>query len=73
MLTNRVCAQHVDKSEGPFRRDLVSKIIEIASFNGYASVTNFEWYISTLCNLARQPGISNGAQIRQQLMDVDHQ
>ena len=66
----RVLMDHVEKSEGPFRRDLVSKIIEVASANSYAAVTNFEWYIAQLCNLARQPGVSNGAQLRQQLMDV---
>jgi hypothetical protein len=37
--------EHVETSEGSFRHDLVDKVIEISSANGYAAVTNFEWYI----------------------------
>jgi AP-3 complex subunit delta-1 len=48
----------------------VDKVIEISSANGYASVTNFEWYIAILCRLAREPGVGSGALIKQQLMDV---
>jgi len=55
---------------GSFRHDLVDKVIEISSANGYASVTNFEWYIAILCRLAREPGVGSGDTIKQQLMDV---
>ena len=43
---------------------------QVCSANGYAAVTDFEWYVATLCRLARTPGVCNGHHIRQQLMDV---
>mmetsp|Transcript_4752 Transcript_4752/g.17253 ORF Transcript_4752/g.17253 Transcript_4752/m.17253 type:complete len:1302 (-) Transcript_4752:63-3968(-) len=66
----RILMEHVDNSEGSFRHDLVDKIIEVSSANGYAAVTNFEWYITTLCKLARVPGVCNGLNLKNQLMDV---
>ena len=66
----RILMEHVQTSEGSFRHDLVDKIIEISSANGYSSVTNFEWYISILCRLARERGVASGDSIKQQLMDV---
>ena len=66
----RILMEHVSTSEGSFRHDLVEKIIEVCSKENYACMTNFEWYIATLCKLARMPGVCNGHHLRQQLMDV---
>jgi len=66
----RILMEHVQTSEGSFRHDLVDKVIEISCANGYAAVTNFEWYIAILCRLAREPGVGSGDRIKQQIMDV---
>lgn len=66
----RILLEHVTSAEGAFRTTLVDKIIEVCSANGYAAISSFEWYISILCKLARMPGVTNGRQIKQQLMDV---
>lgn len=44
---------HMDKAEGTVYRDeLLSKIILICSQNNYQFITNFEWYITVLVELA---------------------
>lgn len=45
---------HMDKAEGTIYRDeLLSKIILICSQNNYQFITNFEWYITVLVELAQ--------------------
>lgn len=45
---------HMDKAEGTVYRDeLLSKIILICSQNNYQFITNFEWYITVLVELAQ--------------------
>lgn len=44
----------MDKAEGTVYRDeLLSKIILICSQNNYQFITNFEWYITVLVELAQ--------------------
>jgi len=38
--------------------------------NTYENVTNFEWYLSVLVDLAHVANVDVGAQIRDQLVDV---
>ncbi|XP_050292798.1 AP-3 complex subunit delta [Anthonomus grandis grandis] len=63
---------HMDKAEGTVYRDeLLSKIILICSQNNYQFITNFEWYITVLVELAQMEfGSKQGHVIASQLMDV---
>lgn len=63
---------HMDKAEGTVYRDeLLSKIILICSQNNYQFITNFEWYITVLVELAQMEfGSKQGHIIGAQLMDV---
>ncbi|CAG9770235.1 unnamed protein product [Ceutorhynchus assimilis] len=63
---------HMDKAEGTVYRDeLLSKIILICSQNNYQFITNFEWYITVLVELAQMEfGSKQGHVIGAQLMDV---
>ncbi|XP_028145616.1 AP-3 complex subunit delta [Diabrotica virgifera virgifera] len=63
---------HMDKAEGTVYRDeLLSKIILICSQNNYQFITNFEWYVTVLVELAQMEfGSKQGHVIGAQLMDV---
>ncbi|CAG9831105.1 unnamed protein product [Diabrotica balteata] len=63
---------HMDKAEGTIYRDeLLSKIILICSQNNYQFITNFEWYVTVLVELAQMEfGSKQGHVIGAQLMDV---
>ncbi|KAI4454760.1 delta adaptin-related [Holotrichia oblita] len=63
---------HMDKAEGTVYRDeLLSKIILICSQNNYQFITNFEWYVTVLVELAQMEfGSRQGHVIAAQLMDV---
>lgn len=63
---------HMDKAEGTIYRDeLLSKIILICSQNNYQFITNFEWYITVLVELAQMDfSAKQGNVIGAQLMDV---
>lgn len=54
-----------------YRDDLISKIVDICSQNDYQFITNFEWYVSVLVDLARvEGGTEHGNLLAQQLLDV---
>lgn len=63
---------HMDKAEGTaYRDELLNKIILICSQNDYQFITNFEWYVSVLIELAgMELGAKQGCAIANQLMDV---
>ncbi|XP_040582219.1 AP-3 complex subunit delta-1 [Lepeophtheirus salmonis] len=63
---------HMSKAEGTIYRDeLIEKTIQICSQNDYIHITNFEWYISVLVELARMDiGVQHGKLVAHQLMDV---
>ncbi|PAA75783.1 hypothetical protein BOX15_Mlig015612g2 [Macrostomum lignano] len=64
---------HMEKAEGAHYRDeLLSKIIGICSQNDYRFITNFEWYVSVLVELAAHKGMkpAQGRAIANQLLDV---
>lgn len=61
---------HIDKTDNPTYKDaLVEKIVTICSKNSYAVITDFEWYISVLMELARSNS-KHGELLASQLMDV---
>lgn len=64
---------HMDKAEGTtYRDELMFKTVQICSQSDYQYITNFEWYISVLVELAQiDPGSAkHGPLIADQMMDV---
>lgn len=58
-------------SQNPaYRLTLAQRILTLCSQDTYEHVTDFEWYLSVLVDLAYVAGVDVGAQIRDQLMDV---
>jgi AP-3 complex subunit delta-1 len=53
-----------------YRLVLSQRILSICSQSTYENVTNFEWYISVLVDLAHVANVNVGAEIRDQLVDV---
>ncbi|KAK7040144.1 AP-3 complex subunit delta [Paramarasmius palmivorus] len=62
---------HVSPSQSPaYRLILAQRILRMCSQDTYENVTNFEWYLSVLVDLAHVANVDVGAQIRDQLVDV---
>ncbi|KAJ3713758.1 adaptin N terminal region-domain-containing protein [Lentinula guzmanii] len=53
-----------------YRLILSQRILQICCQNTYENVTNFEWYLSVLLDLAHIANVDVGAQIRDQMVDV---
>ncbi|KAK7464464.1 AP-3 complex subunit delta [Stygiomarasmius scandens] len=53
-----------------YRLILAQHILDMCSHDTYDNVTNFEWYLSVLVDLAHVANVNIGAQIRDQLVDV---
>lgn len=49
---------------------LSQRILSICSQNTYENVTNFEWYLSVLVDLAHIANVNIGGEIRDQLVEV---
>ena len=61
---------HVVKAEGAYRDELLEKIVAICSANQYAHISDFEWYLQVLGDLAHVPGTSHGSLLAAQLLDI---
>lgn len=58
-------------SQNPaYRLTLAQRILTLCSQGTYENVTDFEWYLSVLVDLAYIANVDVGAQIREQLVDV---
>ncbi|THV06465.1 Ap3d1 protein [Dendrothele bispora CBS 962.96] len=58
-------------SQSPtYRLILAQHILDMCSHDTYDNVTNFEWYLSVLIDLAHVANVDIGAQIRDQLVDI---
>ncbi len=67
----RKLLSHIEKADQQSYKDaIVEKIISICSKNSYGHITDFEWYISVLLELAHVNGTQHGELIASQLMDV---
>ncbi|KAG6888235.1 hypothetical protein C0992_009227 [Termitomyces sp. T32_za158] len=53
-----------------YRLVLCQRILAMGAQSTYENVTNFEWYISVLVDLAHVANVNVGAEIRDQLVDV---
>jgi len=60
----------IDKIEGPFRDEILAKIVELCHANQYANVLDFEWYLSVLTDLSRVQGTRRGGLLATQFLDV---
>ena len=61
------------KSEGAFVQHVIEKVVGVCSADGYAHLStreDFEWYLATLGQIARLPGLVNGENVASQLSDV---
>ncbi|KAJ3061940.1 AP-3 complex subunit delta-1, partial [Quaeritorhiza haematococci] len=56
--------------DSTYRTEVVDRIILMCSRDTYANITNFEWYIGVLTDLAYAPGVAVGSKLGEQLMDV---
>ncbi|KAF7347534.1 AP-3 complex subunit delta [Mycena venus] len=62
---------HISPSQSPaYRLILSQRILTMCSQSMYENVTNFEWYLSVLVDLAHVANVDIGPQIRDQLVDV---
>ncbi|KAJ7754976.1 adaptin N terminal region-domain-containing protein [Mycena maculata] len=62
---------HMSPSQSPaYRLVLSQRILSMCSQSMYENVTNFEWYLSVLVDLAHVANVDVGSQIRDQLVDV---
>ncbi|KAK7063926.1 AP-3 complex subunit delta [Favolaschia claudopus] len=62
---------HISPSQSPaYRLVLSQRILNMCSQSMYENVTNFEWYLSVLVDLAHIANVDIGSQIRDQLVDV---
>ncbi|KAF7337542.1 AP-3 complex subunit delta [Mycena sanguinolenta] len=62
---------HISPSQSPaYRLILSQRILQMCSQSMYENVTNFEWYLSVLVDLAHVANVDIGASIRDQLVDV---
>lgn len=63
---------HVDMAEGPYKADLVGKIVFMCRMEKYALISDFQWYVATLVRLAHIRGIEkvHGPLLKGQMMDV---
>ncbi|KAI0368886.1 Ap3d1 protein [Pilatotrama ljubarskyi] len=61
----------VPPSQSPaYRLTLAQRILALGSQDVYDNVTDFEWYISVLVDLAYVARVNIGAEIREQLVDI---
>ena len=59
------------QSQSPaYRLTLAQRILSLGSQDLYDNVTDFEWYISVLVDLAYVAHVNVGAEIREQLVDI---
>ena len=61
----------ISPTQSPAYRLILSKsILNMCSQATYENVTNFEWYLSVLVDLAHVANVDIGSEIRDQLVDV---
>lgn len=61
---------HVRRSEGSYRDELIAKILWMCRRDKYQLVTDFAWYVSVLLDLAVMQGARHGREVADQLMEI---
>lgn len=62
--------QHVLLAEGPYRDEIIQKILFMCSRDKYAYLSDIPWYVSVLVDLAYVQGPVHGPLVAAQLIDV---
>ncbi|RHY29398.1 hypothetical protein DYB32_005158 [Aphanomyces invadans] len=64
--------RHTLVADGIYRQELMNKILMVCSINKYQNVSDFEWYLTILVQLAKVPGenAKNATEITRQLVDL---
>ncbi|KXN90087.1 AP-3 complex subunit delta-1 [Leucoagaricus sp. SymC.cos] len=68
--TNNSSALGSPSQSTSYRLILSQRILSVCSRSTYENVTNFQWYLSVLVDLAHVAKVDIGAEIRDQLVDV---
>ena len=61
---------HVNRAEGAYRDELISRIVHMCSRDKYSYLSDFVWYLSVLVRLAHLRGSAHGALLAEQLVDI---
>ena len=70
-LSSNTVKAFISPTQSPAYRLILSKsILHMCSQSTYENVTNFEWYLSVLVDLAHVANVDVGSEIRDQLVDV---
>ena len=70
-VSSNTVKSFISPSQSPAYRLILSKsILNMCSQSTYEYVTNFEWYLSVLVDLAHVANVDVGSEIRDQLVDV---
>jgi AP-3 complex subunit delta-1 len=59
---------HAIQAEGGYRNFLVRSIVNMCNFENYSRITDFEWYVDLLVQLASMQSVPNATLIAQQIM-----
>ena len=62
--------QHAKRSEGQYRDEIITTILNMCSREKFAMINDFAWYISILLELTSMPGNLRGQQIANQLIEI---
>ncbi|KAL4573395.1 hypothetical protein LXL04_020198 [Taraxacum kok-saghyz] len=66
----RVLIGYALKSDPEFCNEILTSMLSTCSRNVYEMVTDFDWYVSLLGEMARIPHCQNGEEIEYQLIDI---
>jgi len=66
----RKLREHIDKSDGIYRDNLVRQLVKTCSQDTYEFIADFEWYLSTLVDLSMIRGLDTGSLLSDQLVDI---
>eukprot|EP01125_Pyxidicula_operculata_P017263 TRINITY_DN6042_c0_g1_i1.p1 TRINITY_DN6042_c0_g1~~TRINITY_DN6042_c0_g1_i1.p1 ORF type:complete len:1211 (-),score=291.67 TRINITY_DN6042_c0_g1_i1:1241-4873(-) len=61
---------YLENAEGVYKEELLEKIIFLCSQEKYKNISDFDWYINILLDLAHVKGIKKGKLVSDQLFDV---
>ncbi|KAJ3272492.1 hypothetical protein HDU76_010907, partial [Blyttiomyces sp. JEL0837] len=57
-------------SDNSYAKEVVTRILAFCSKNTYELISDFEWYVAVLAELAKIPRVAVGKEISEQLIDV---
>ncbi|PIA33346.1 hypothetical protein AQUCO_04100041v1 [Aquilegia coerulea] len=67
---SRVLLNYALKSDPQFCNEILGSILSTCSKNDYEVIVDFDWYVSLLGEMSRNPHCQKGVEIEQQLVDI---